>query len=117
MAKTTALMMSAMLAVPLLAQAPASATATARVRLVSQAAWQRMAQFSAMSQVRLQGVVEQVEGAEVRLKMPFGTVQVDMGQAGQARVLRAGEALEIVAAKIMVRGSQRLLAREVLPQA
>lgn len=117
MAKRTQLIAALLLAAPLFGQAPTSASSTARVRIVSQAAWQQMQRFSAMSEVRLQGVVERVDGTVLHLKMRFGTVQVELGQAEQALGLRAGEALEIVAAKMMVNGSQRLLATEVLPQA
>lgn len=110
-----ALMIASLLAVaPLFGQAPVTGTATARVRIVNQAAWERMQSFSSLSQVRLQGVVEQVEGASLRLRMAFGTVRVELGQAAGTQALRAGEVLEVVADKIMAGGAQRLLAVEVI---
>jgi len=116
MAKTTLLIASLLAVAPLFAQGPAAGTATARVKIISQAAWQQMKSFSAMREVRLQGVVEQVEGGSLRLRMAFGTVRVEMGNAAGHQVLRAGDALEILAAKIMVAGAQRLLAMEVSKQ-
>ena len=117
MAKTAKILMGALMASSLFAQAPVRGTALASVRIVSEAAWQRMQGFNAMSEVRLHGVVEQVDGAVLRLRMAFGTVRVELGEVAQAQALRAGEALEVVAAKIMANGGQRLLATEVLPQA
>lgn len=114
MAKRARMIASLLAVAPLFAQAPATGTATARVRIVSQAAWQRMQGFSSLSQVRLQGVVEQVEGASLRLRMAFGTVRVELGATAGTGTLRAGEALEVVADKIMTGGAQRLLAVEVI---
>jgi len=116
MTKTTLILTSLLAAAPLFAQAPVTRTATAQVRIISQATWQSMQGFDAMSEVRLHGVVEQADGAVLRLRMAFGTVQVQLGEAAKAQTLRAGEALEVVAAKIMVGGAQRLLATEVTPQ-
>jgi hypothetical protein len=116
MTKSTLMIASLLAAAPLFGQGPAVGTATARVRIVSQAAWQQMHGFSAMSEVRLRGVVEQVEGGSLRLRMAFGTVRVELGKVAEGRVLRAGEALEIVAAKIMADGAQRILATEVIQQ-
>lgn len=116
MAKTTLMIASLLAATSLFGQGPAVGTATARVRIISQAAWQQMDGFNAMSEVRLSGVVEQVEGATLRLRMAFGTVRVELGKVAEGRALRAGEVLEIVAAKIMTGGAQRLLAMEVSKQ-
>ncbi len=114
MAKHTLMIASLLAVAPLLAQSPVSGTATARVKIISQAAWQRMQGFSAMSEVRLHGVVEQVEGASLSLRMAFGTVRVELGNTAEHLALRAGDVLEVVAAKIMVGGAQRLLATEVI---
>lgn len=116
MAKTTLMIASLLVAAPLFAQGPVVGTANARVRIISQAAWQQMQGFSAMSEVRLHGVVEQVEGGTLRLRMAFGTVQVELGKVAEGRMLRGGEVLEIVAAKLMTGGTQRFLAMEVNTQ-
>ncbi|HET8901912.1 MAG TPA: hypothetical protein VFM84_08260 [Holophagaceae bacterium] len=116
MAKTALMIASLLAAAPLFAQGPAVGTATARVKIISQGAWQQMNGFSAMSEVRLNGVVEQVEGGTLRLRMAFGTVRVELGKVAGNQTLRAGEALEILAAKIMAGGAQRLLAMEVSKQ-
>lgn len=116
MAKRTLMIASLLAVAPLFAQSPASGMATAQVKIVSQATWQKLNGFSAMSEVRLSGVVEQVEGAMVRLRMAFGTVRVELGQAAGTPALRAGDALEVVAVKIMTGGAQRLLATEVIQQ-
>ena len=116
MAKTALMIASLLAAAPLFAQGPAVGTVTARVKIISQGAWQQMKGFSAMSEVRLNGVVEQVEGETLRLRMAFGTVRVELGKVAGDRTLRAGEALEIVAAKIMAGGAQRFLAMEVSKQ-
>lgn len=116
MTKPTLLFASLLAAAPLFAQGQAVGTATARVKIVSQAAWQQMKGFSAMSEIRLSGVVEQVDGDVLRLRMSFGIVRVELGKAAKAQALRAGEALEIVAAKLTTGGAQRLLATEVIQQ-
>lgn len=116
MAKTALMIAGLLAAAPLFAQGHAMGTATARVRIISQAAWQKMEGFSAMSEVRLRGVVEQVEGKTLRLRMAFGTVQVELGKKAEGQRLRGGEALEILAAKIMTGGTQRFLAMEVSQQ-
>ena len=116
MAKPTLILTSLLAAAPLLALAPVTGTATARVRIISQATWQSMQNFSAVSEVRLRGVVEAADGAVLRLRMAFGTVRVELGETTKAQTLRAGEALEVVALKIMVGGAQRLLAMEVKSQ-
>lgn len=116
MAKAALTLISLLAAAPLFAQTPAVGTAQARVRIISQAAWQRMQGFSAMSEVRLKGVVEQADGAMVRLRMAFGTVRVELGETAKDQLFRAGETLEVVAAKIMTGGAQRLLAMEVIHQ-
>lgn len=116
MAKTARMITSLLAAAPLFAQSPATGVATTRVKIVSQATWQQMHEFSAMSQVRLRGVVEQVDGSTLLLRLAFGTVRVELGKAAGTTALRAGEALEIMAAKIMTGGAQRLLAMEVSKQ-
>jgi hypothetical protein len=114
MTKTTLMIASLLVAAPLLAGGSVVRTATARVKIISQASWQQMKGFSAMAEVRLSGVVEQVDGATLRLRMAFGTVRVELGKAVGTQTLRAGEALEVVAAKLMTGGDQRLLAIEVI---
>lgn len=116
MAKTALMIASLFAMAPLFAQSPASGMATAKVKIISQATWQHMMHFSAMSEVRLQGVVVQVDGPMLLLRLAFGTVKVDLGNAAKTQSLRAGEALEVTAAKIMTGGAQRLLAMEVCKQ-
>ena len=114
MAKRTLMIASLLAVAPLFAQGPAAGTATARVKIISQATWQQMQGFNAMSEVRLTGVVERVEDGMLSLRMAFGTVRVELGQATGTPALRAGDALEVVAAKLMTGGAQRLLAMEVI---
>lgn len=116
MAKRTLMIASLLAVAPLFAQAPVQGTATARVTIVSQATWQRMKGFSAISEVKLSGVVEQVDGTTLHLRTTFGTLRVELEQAMNTQRLRAGEALVVVASKIMTGGAQRLLAVEVMRQ-
>lgn len=116
MSRMTRVLTGLMVAAPLFAQAPAAGTATARVRIVSQATWRQMQEFTAMSQVRLRGVVEQVDGASMSLRMAFGVVRVELGKTAGTQALRAGDALEVVASKLMIGSTQRLLAMEVIKQ-
>lgn len=116
MTKSTLMIASLLAAAPLFAHGPAVGTATARVKIVSQAAWQQLNGFSAMSEVRLTGVVEQVDGEMLSLRMAFGTVRVELRKVAGTQALRAGDALVVVASKIMTGGAQRLLAMEVSKQ-
>ncbi|HET6329771.1 MAG TPA: hypothetical protein VFF76_03200 [Holophagaceae bacterium] len=116
MTKRMLMIASLLTAAPLFAHGPAVGTATARVRIISQSAWQQMNSFSAMSEVRLNGVVERVDGEMLSLRMAFGTVRVELGKAAGTQALRAGDALVVVASKIMTGGAQRFLAMEVSKQ-
>ncbi len=116
MTKHTLMIASLLAVAPLFAQSPANGTATARVKIVSLATWQKMKGFTAMSEVRLNGVVERVEGGMLSLRMTFGTVRVELGQAAGTQALRAGDVLEVVAAKIMTGGAQCFLATQVVQQ-
>lgn len=116
MAKTMRVLAGLMAVAPLFAQAPVQRTAMTRVRIISQSTWNQMNHFSSLSEVRLKGVVEQVEGGTVQLRLAFGMVRVEMGKLAATQVVRAGESLEILASKIVVEGSQHLVAMEVLNQ-
>jgi hypothetical protein len=116
MSKTMIMLTGLMMAAPLCAQAPVTGSATARVRIISQAVYQQMQGFTSMSEVRLHGVVEQVDGASMRLRMGFGIVRVELGKAAGTQALRAGDALVVVASKLMTGSAQRLLAMEVIKQ-
>ena len=116
MAKHTLMIASLLAVAPLFAQSPANGMATARVKIISQATWQKMKGFTTLSEVRLTGVVAQVEGGVLHLRMAFGTVRVELGQVVGTQALRAGDVLEVVAAKIMTGGAQRFLATQVIQQ-
>lgn len=95
------------------AQAPASGMAQAHVIILRRDTWQGMQGPTALGNVTLRGVVEGIDGATVRLRMGFGTLRVELGNAVRAEALRAGEAIELKADKITAGGAQRFLATEV----
>lgn len=99
------------------AQARASGMAQAHVVILRRDTWRGMQGPmqgpTALGNVTLRGVVEGIDGATVRLRMGFGTLRVELGDAVRAEALRAGEAVELKADKITAGGAQRLLATEV----
>lgn len=111
MAKISRMIASLLMAAPLLAQGPQS-TSVAQVsaRIIKASAWAKMDGYDPSKEVRLQGVVERTLGGSLLMRMPFGSVQVEVGRT---LAVRAGQAMEVVVSKVMRGGTQRLLAREL----
>lgn len=114
MANTARIIASLLLVAPLFAQGTqAGSLAQVTVRILKADQWAKLGGYDPASEVRLKGVVEQAGGGLLHLRMPFGTVCVELGQAGRKLGFRLGQTLEVVASKVMQNGNQRLLARVV----
>jgi len=114
MATTARIIASLLLAAPLFAQGTrAGSLAQVTVRILKADQWAKLGGYDLATEVRLKGVVEQAGGGLLHLRMPFGSVRVELGQAGRNLVLRIGQSLEVVASKVMQNGNQHLLARVV----
>lgn len=115
MATTARIIASLLLAAPLFAQGTqAGSLAQVTVRILKADQWAKLGGYNLATEVRLKGVVELATGGVLHLRMPFGSVRVELGQAGRNLVLRIGQALEVVASKVMQNGDQHLLARVVV---
>ncbi|HXC18195.1 MAG TPA: hypothetical protein VNV60_12205 [Holophagaceae bacterium] len=114
MAKTTLMIASLLLAAPLLAQSrQASSFAQASARILLRDSYVRMGGYDPATEVQLSGRVEQAGGGLLRMRMAFGMVTVELGEAGRNLVLRPGELVQVIVSKVMQGSSQRLLTREL----
>jgi len=95
---------------PLLALGPgrATATATCSVRICPAAA----ADYDPSSEVLLRGCIAERQGNTLRLRLPFGTVRVDLGSAS-IEAARVGQNVEVLASKRQDEKGQRFVAREL----
>ncbi|MBS1767962.1 MAG: hypothetical protein JST05_11250 [Acidobacteria bacterium] len=111
MAKVAGIIASLLMVAPLVAQGPqGAAVAQVSARILKASAWAKMDGYDPSKEVRLQGVVERTVGGFLQMRMPFGSVQIEIGRV---LAVRTGQAMEVVVSKVMRDGAQRLLAREL----
>ncbi len=106
--RPTTLLALVLMAMPVAAQAPVqTASVPCTVRIRPRAA----ADYDLSTQVELRGTISEVQAGSLRLRLPFGTVTVELG--GSASTLSVGQSVTVVASKRSSEAGQRLVAREV----
>jgi hypothetical protein len=96
-------------ALPAAAQGAGTASAPCSVRIRPQAA----AEYDLSTEVVLTGTVADLQGSTLRLRLPYGTVRVDLGSAASAASVKVGDPVQVTASKRTEGLSQRFVAREL----
>ncbi len=97
-------------AIPALAQVTASSGAvpcSVRIRPIAAADYDPASEFT------LQGTVIAVLDGALKLRLPFGVIRVQVGQALRHGTLAVGETIEVLASRRQDDAGQRFVAREV----
>jgi hypothetical protein len=108
--RPTLLLTLALIATPVLAQAAAhSATVPCSVRIRPVAA----ADYDPSSEFTLRGTVTESQAGQLKLRLPFGVVRIQVGTAFPSGTVAVGQVVEVLASKRQDDQGQRFVAREV----